>query len=127
MTDVTAAQDKAPRLTRAALADLRRAARQRWGVPDLMKTETLHQLLDLLSAHEISARTKLSAMRTLATFDQIDQADDRYALEQTKIQIRVTAQGPVAVEPMDPEAAAVGLRAALEFLEAKDAAAGGPR
>ena len=69
MAEVTTDQDAtadpdAPRWTRAELALLRRAGRQRWSVPDAVKTEAIYQLTRLMTAPQTSERARLSAART---------------------------------------------------------------
>src|SRR4051812_8975165 len=73
--DATTDTEASPRPS-DELTPLRRATRRRWGVPDALQTEALHQLTGLLEA-PTSERAKLSAVRTLAV---LDQADERHEL-----------------------------------------------
>jgi aminoglycoside phosphotransferase (APT) family kinase protein len=117
-TDPDAGADPdAPRWSRADLALLRQAARGRWSVPDAVKGETLYQLTRLLTAPQTSERARLSAARTLATLDQIDQTDERQELERTRVEILVTARRPDESEDLniDAGAAAAALAAAWAY------------
>ena len=69
-------------LSREEMTLLRRAARQRWGVPDPLMTEVLLQIQDVLASG--GRRNKLAAARLLVTLTRIDQLDERLAIEKQK-------------------------------------------
>lgn len=67
------------KFTRADLAALRREARQLWGVPDGLKTETIFTLARLLTS-STKERVRIAAAKALAELDRIDQRDRIIAL-----------------------------------------------
>jgi hypothetical protein len=69
--------DETLRLSRTDMALLRKAARERWGVPDPVKTEAIFQTAKILADPLSSDRDRIAAARTMALLDRIDQADDR--------------------------------------------------
>lgn len=84
MADDTPEPD-AIRWGRADLALARRAARERWGVPDELKTEALFQAARILADPESERRDRLAAAKLLAALDRVDQLDDRLDLERSKL------------------------------------------
>ena len=87
--------------TRSEMALMRRAVRERWGIPDAMKSDMLVMVLAVLDSPSASTRDKLAAGRLLATIDRIDQAD-----------LRAAAAGP-DTRTVDPEVAARVLQALI--------------
>lgn len=67
------------RWSRADLALARRAARERWGVPDALRTEALYQAAKVLADVETSHRDKLAAMKLLLEADRQDLAEDKFS------------------------------------------------
>jgi hypothetical protein len=63
---------------------LRRAARGRWGVPDVLKNETLYQCAKILASLEADDRDKLAAMKVLIAADKADQGEERLTLDREK-------------------------------------------
>jgi hypothetical protein len=78
-------------MSRADLALARRAARERWGVPDTLKTEALLVAQEMLRS--IDDRKQSAALRFLATCDRVDQLDDKLQLERDKIAPPTETQG----------------------------------
>jgi hypothetical protein len=108
-----------PRWTRAEIALLRQAARGRWSIPDAVKEEAVYQLARILTAPETSDREKLSAARTLALLDRLDQAEERQELERTRVEVWIRRRRPYQDEaPIHEGAAAAALRAAAEYMAA---------
>ena len=70
--------DDAARYSRADFALLRRAARERWGVPDPLRTEALYQAAKALTDPEASHRDRIAVARFLLAADKSDRE-----LEQT--------------------------------------------
>ena len=64
---------------------LRRAARQRWGVPDELKSEALFRAAKILTDPEADDRLKLAAAKFLQGCDKVDQADDKLDFEKSKL------------------------------------------
>jgi hypothetical protein len=122
--DDNAADAEAPQWSRADLELLRQAGRQRWAVPDQVKAEALYQLARLVSSATTADRDRLGAARTLALLDRIDQADERQALERTRIEIRISATQGVLERGIDPAIAAAALAAASAALVEREAAGG---
>jgi hypothetical protein len=75
----------ATRWSRADLTLARRAARERWGVPDALRTEALFQCARILADPLSDARHALAAGRLLATLTRCDQLDDRLDLERARV------------------------------------------
>lgn len=87
----------ATRLSRTDMMLRRRAARERWGVPDAVKNETIYQATKILADPDAGEREKLAAMRVLATFDRVDQADDKLKMHREKLTHDIGKDNP-AVE-----------------------------
>jgi hypothetical protein len=119
-----AAGAAAPQWSRADLERLRQAGRQRWAVPDAVKAEALSQLARLVSSATAADRDRLGAVRTLALLDRIDQADERQALERTRIEVRIHATQGALERGIDPAIAAAALAAASAALVERQAAGG---
>lgn len=66
------------RWSRADLALARRAARERWGVPDEMRTEALWQALRTLTDPEASHRERYAASSLILQADKHDLAEDKH-------------------------------------------------
>lgn len=64
--------------SRETLSLARRAIRQRWGVPDELKTEALLQTQEILSTSD-NERHRLAAIRLLVDMDKVDQTDEHEA------------------------------------------------
>jgi hypothetical protein len=64
--------DERASFTRAEFALMRRAARERWGVPTALQTEAIFQAAEILCGEFHSTRDKLSAMRFLIGADRSD-------------------------------------------------------
>ena len=75
------------RLTRADLVLLRKAARERWGVPDQLKTEALFEAAKILTT-ATKDRTKLAAIKALIEFDKVDQRDRVIDLAAEKLELQ---------------------------------------
>jgi hypothetical protein len=103
---------------------LRQAGRGRWAVPDAVKAEALYQLAHLVSAPTTADRDRLGAARTLALLDRIDQADERQALERTRIEVRISATRGALERGLDPAIAAAALAAASAALVEREGAGG---
>lgn len=74
------------RWSRSDFVLARRAARERWGVPDPLRTEALYQAAKALTDPEASHRDRLAAMKLLLEADRHDQADDRMVLDRAKFE-----------------------------------------
>lgn len=94
--------DPVPPITREEMMLLRRAARQRWGIPDNVKTEVIARLYESLASP--FERNRIMAARTLKELDRVDQQDERTDLDRRRL-----AQAP---DQTDPNATAL-----REFLE----------
>lgn len=99
-------------LSRSELALRRRAARERWGVPDELRTEAI--LTAQVFLRDGTARQKRAALSFLAAVDKIDQADERLQMEREKMQ---------RPEP-PPDARAALLGEALEMVRDRAGRAG---
>jgi hypothetical protein len=65
-----------PPIGRPELLLARKAARERWGVPDDLKTELILQCWTILADPRSGDRKKLAAGRLLVTADRVDQRQD---------------------------------------------------
>jgi hypothetical protein len=99
-------------IRRAEMALLRRARRERWGIPDVLKTEAILQCHHVLG-HSECERTRVMAARTLAMFDRIDQADERLEFQRRKLALEGNSD-PEPEGSIDPAAAERALRALNE-------------
>ena len=110
------AETGGPRWTRAEISLWRQAARGRWGVPDAVKDEAVYQLARILSAPDASDREKLSAARTLALLDRLDQAEERHEIERARAEVWLRRNRPYEETlPINEGAVAAALRAASEY------------
>jgi hypothetical protein len=74
---------EAPRtLKRSDLDLLRQAGRRGWNVPDVLRSEAIYQVAEILSRG--SYREKLNAGKLLAAFDRADQVDEKLALDRAR-------------------------------------------
>jgi hypothetical protein len=73
-----------PLTSRSDLALARRARRERWGVPDDMKTAALELARRFLESDDLGKGR--AALAFLACVDRIDQADERLQLERDKLE-----------------------------------------
>jgi hypothetical protein len=64
---------------------MRRAARERWGVPDELRTDALYQCAKILASPDADPRLKVAAARLLAAFDRSDQREDKLDLDKLKV------------------------------------------
>ncbi len=69
------------RFTRADLGLARKAARERWGVPDGLKTEVLFAAARILADDNATERAKMAASRLLLEADKVDQRERVIALQ----------------------------------------------
>jgi hypothetical protein len=69
--------------SRSDLALERRAARERWGVPDRLKTRAIEVVEEFLDS--IDRRERKAALAFLATAVKCDQADDKLDMERAKL------------------------------------------
>ena len=95
-------QGEYTRLTRGDLRLFRRAARERWGVPDELQTEAIFQTAKLLKRKD--PKLKLAAIKALLDFYRADQREDtveiRKQLLGLKRRIDPSAQAdPTAIDP----------------------------
>ena len=104
-------------LGRAEMLLLRRAARERWGVPDALKTESLSKLAAILEDPSSPRRLRIAAIRTLADFDKVDRADEKLALERAKFE---------RAGPAEPEVTAAAAVRSMQGAAARRAAGEGP-
>ncbi len=78
---IGAAQDQAkPLPSRTELGLLRQAARENWGVPNMMRNEGLLQVYSVLTNPNSSRRSKLAAVRVLEQADRNDLLAERLKL-----------------------------------------------
>jgi len=64
----------------------RQAARQRWGVPDELRTEALIQAAKTLASPYSSVRERLAATKLLLDADRSDQREDKLELDKAKFE-----------------------------------------
>jgi hypothetical protein len=69
------------RWSRSDFALARRAAREKWGVPDPLKTEALYQAAKMLADPEASHRDRLAASKLLLEADRHDLSEDKLVLD----------------------------------------------
>jgi hypothetical protein len=71
-------------ITNAEMALLRRASREKWGVPDRLRTQSLCRIDRLLCDPESSDRDVVAAIKTLAALDALDLDHSKHAFERRK-------------------------------------------
>lgn len=100
--DDAGGQGDCVRLSRSDLLQLRRAARQDWGVPDVARNEAIYQCLKILADPDASERNRLAASKALIAMDRADSL--HHASHRNDDNPR---------ETIDPDAAARALEALL--------------
>ena len=85
---------------------MRRAAREKWGVPDEAKTEALFQAVKILTAELSSDRLKLAAMRFLVAADRTDIVSELGLAKLELARLKLKTDGPDEGAPKDVDPAA---------------------
>jgi hypothetical protein len=92
------------------MARLRKAARERWNLPDAVRTEALLSMNAILSDPISTNRDRIAVARTLIAMDRTDQRDEA-------LDLRRGTPAQAEDERIDPAIAAAALRAARESSE----------
>jgi hypothetical protein len=71
-------------ITNKEMALLRKAAREKWGVPNRLRTQSLCRIDRLLCDPESSDRDMVAAVKTLAALDALDLDSAKHAFERRK-------------------------------------------
>jgi hypothetical protein len=93
------AHEDCVRWSRSDFALARRAARERWGVPDPMRTEVLFQAARMLTDPEASHRDRWAASKFLLEADRHDLTEDKLALDRARFEL--AAKPPERLEARD--------------------------
>lgn len=102
LSDAWGARDKP--LTKADMVLLRRATRQRWGVPDPIKTDALLRLQAIVRGRKVTAAEITAAVKTLVEMEKADLAYRQHAFERLKFNAsQSNAGGPTFAEIADDE------------------------